>query len=245
MECEKERIIQVSISKITDSQSRRRRGGPTLRRNLLVSHILNNVLTKADAAYQEYRTTVEIDMEVETWESDDSPCEKPKVFRECSGGWIAKGNRQEPSLSLNPISESTELSKVCYAGTEPKRQDIASLSDICRDVEVNDDNCSNEESTQVKEARVTGIKRPRYANEPCDNHVVCTKRVKFDSSSEPTNSSCDFHEQMDISGLVSVFSSSFGGLSGLSGGAKSTFEPFQCLDPISPIAAFPQTVEAF
>lgn len=245
MECEKERIIQVSISKITDSQSRRRRGGPTLRRNLLVSHILNNVLNKADAAYQEYRTTVEIDMEVETWESDESPCEKPKALRECSGGWLSKGSRQESAYSLNPIGESTELSPVYYSETEPKRQDIASLSDTCCDVEVNADNCSNEENTQIKETRITGIKRPRYANEPCDYHVVCTKRVKFDSSSEPTNSSCDFHEQMDISGLVSVFSSSFGGLSGLSGGVKPTFEPFQCLDPISPIASFPQTVEAF
>lgn len=245
MECEKERIIQVSISKITDSQSRRRRGGPTLRRNLFVSHILNNVLTKADVAYQEYRTTAEIDMEVESWEPDDMPCEKPKALTECAGGSIVKGNRQESSHSLCSVGESTELPKLCCPKTTPARQEIVT-NDICRDAQVSGTNCSiNEESSQIHDARVTGIKRPRYGNEPCDCHVVCNKRVRFDSSTETANSACDFHEPMDISGLVSVFSSSFGGLSGLSASSKPSFEPFQCLDSISPIAAFPQTVEAF
>lgn len=237
MQCEKERIIQVSLSKITDS--RRRRGGPTLRRNLLVSNVLNNVLTKVDAAYQEYRTTVEIDMEVETWDQDE---QKPKALRESesTGGSIATGNRIESPHSLCSVGESTELSRVCSAENEPISQDKA-INDTYSDSPVRESNCSKIERT----TRVTSNKRPRYANEPCDYHVVCSKRFRFESSTENGNSGCDFHEPMDISSLVSVFSSSFAGLSGLTGTSNSTFEPFQCLDSISPIAAFPQTVEAF
>ena len=183
MQCEKERIIQVSLTKITDS--RRRRGGPTLRRNLLVSHVLNNVLTKADTAYQEYRTTVEIDMEVETWDQDE---QKPKVLREneSTGGSIATptGNRTESPHSLCSVGNSTELSRVCFVENGPVSEDKA-VKDICSDSRVKESDCSkNERTPQIHETPVTSNKRPRYANEPCDYHVVCSKRFRFESSTE-------------------------------------------------------------
>jgi len=245
MQCEKERIIQVSLSKITDF--RRRRGGPALRRNLLVSHVLNNVLTKNDAAYQEYRTNVEIDMEVEMWDQDE---QKPKALRESisatsTGGSITTGNRTESPNSLFSADETKELSKptVCSIENAFTTRDKV-RNKTCSDSAERDSNCKKSKRTpQHKETRVTGKKRSLYANEPCDNHVVCSKRSKYETSSEDENCSCDFPEPMDISSLVNVFSSSFAGLSGLSSRTSNTsYKPFHSF---SPITSFPQTVEAF
>lgn len=242
MQCEKERIIQVSLSKITDS--RRRRGGLALRRNLLVSHVLNNVLTKTDAAYHEYRTTVEIDMEVETWDQDEQQALRESHSTTCTGASITTGNRTESPNTLCSVDETKGVSKPTVCSSKNSVfTDSKIINNTCSDMAVRDSKSNRTERTsQCKQlqSRVTGNKRSLYANDPCDNHVVCNKRLKYESSKEDENSCSDFPEPMDISSLVNVFSSSFAGLSSRTSNAK--YEPFHS---ISSIASFPQTVEAF
>lgn len=248
MDCEATRIIQVSLSKITDS--RRRRGGPVLRRNLLVSHVLNNVLTSTDSAYCTYRSKVEIDMDIDAMDNEVLPFDKSKMTPDIPGGSVEAGNATHTMRSAaNSNERVTEMEQSVPTNV---RKDNVEVVDIKKAVK-GDKERGKERKTLVK--CVTGSKRARseYGNEPCDSHAVQNKRLKTESENEPSIVELNYQEPMDISGLVNVFSSSFSGLSTIpraTSSIGSNLDSFQYLNtPVQPVGgvfSWSQTVvEAF
>lgn len=247
MDCEATRIIQVSLSKITDS--RRRRGGPVLRRNLLVSHVLNNVLTSTDSAYCTYRSKVEIDMDVDTVDNEAVPFDKSKMTPDIPGGSVEAGNATHTMRSAAKSNERvTEMEQSVPRIVRKGNVEVADIEKTVR----GDNMCGIERKTEVK--CVTGSKRARseYGNEPCDSHAVENKRLKTESGNEPSVKELNYQEPMDISGLASVFSSSFSGLSTIpraTSSIASNLDSFQCLSQVQPVGgvfSWSQTVvEAF
>ena len=246
MDCEATRIIQVSLSKITDS--RRCRGGPLLRRNLLVSHVLNNVLTSTDSAYCTYRTKVDIDMDIDAMENELVPFEKSKVSRDNPGGSVDAGNATHTTPSAAKSNERvTEMDESTPKKVRKESTEVADINKTVKSV------CEHgkEKKTEVK--CVTGLKRARsYGNEPCDSHAVQNKRFKTESDTESSITELNYQEPMDISGLVNVFSSSFSGLSSIprsTSSLGSNLDSFQYITPVQPVGGvfgWSQTVvEAF
>lgn len=250
MDCEATRIIQVSLSKITDS--RRRRGGPVLRRNLLVSHVLNNVLTSTDSAYCEYRTKMEIDMDIDAMDNEVVPFGKSKMTPDMPGGSVEAGNATHTVRSAAKSNERvTEMEQSVPAIVRKGNVEVVDIEKAVK----GDNERGKEKKTEVK--CVTGSKRARseYGNEPCDSHAVepnQNKRLKTESESESSVRELNYQEPMDISGLVNVFSSSFSGLSSIpraTSSIGSNLDSFQYLAPVQPVGGafgWPQTVvEAF
>ena len=229
MDSTTERIIQVSLSKITDS--RRRRGGPTLRRNLLVSHILNSVLTASNPAYATYRNTVDIDVELDNADTESLALDKPKVTRtvDCDAS-LGTGNGQE-CVGHSPVSANGRTSK---AGVEITQQRLGESEKAAESDHV--------EAGRVDSRNVCGVKRPRteYANDVCDKHAVTNKRCRSESCPE-RRTDLEKQEPMDISGLISVFSGGFGGLSS----PASDSSPPPLSRPSYSFNSWSQTVEAF
>lgn len=246
MDCEATRIIQVSLSKITDS--RRCRGGPLLRRNLLVSHVLNNVLTSTDSAYCTYRTKVEIDMDIDGMENELVPFDKSKMTPDIPGGSVDAGNATHTVRSA--AKSNDRVTEMEQSAPKNVKKDSMEVLDIEKTVKGGHGH-GKEKKTEVK--CVTGSKRSRcYGNEPCDSHAVQNKRFKTESDNESTLTELSYQEPMDISGLVNVFSSSFSGLSSIpraTSSLGSNLDSFQYISPVQPVGGvfgWPQTiVEAF
>lgn len=247
MDCEATRIIQVSLSKITDS--RRRRGGPVLRRNLLVSHVLNNVLTSTDSAYCTYRTKVEIDMDIDAVDNEVVPFDKTKMTPDIPGGSVESGNATHTVRSAAKSNERvTDMEQSVPSNVRKGNVEVVDIEKAVK----RDNERGKEKKTEVK--CVTGSKRARseYGNEPCDSHAVQNKRLKTESESESSVRELNYQEPMDITGLVNVFSSSFSGLSSIpraTSSIGSNLDSFQYLGPVQPVGGvfgWPQTVvEAF
>lgn len=247
MDCEATRILQVSLSKITDS--RRRRGGPVLRRNLLVSHVLNNVLTSTDSAYCTYRSKVEIDMDIDAVDNEVVPFEKSKITPNNPGGSDAGNARHAVRSAVKSNERVTEMEQSVPTKI---RKDNVEVVDIEKAVK-GDNERGKDRKTELK--RVAGSKRARsseYGNEPCDSHAVDNKRLKTERN-EPAKTEPTYQEPMDISGLVNVFSSSFSGLSSIpraTSSLGSNLDSFQYLtprvQPVGGVFGWSQTVvEAF
>lgn len=247
MDCEATRIIQVSLSKITDS--RRCRGGPLLRRNLLVSHVLNNVLTSTDSAYCTYRSKVEVDMDIDAMENELVPFDKSKATPGIRGGSVDTGNTTHTVRSAAKSNERvTEIGQSVLGNA---RKESMEVLDIDRSKKVRFQHGKEKKSG---DKCVTGSKRARsYVNEPCDGHEVQNKRFKTETDIESSITEFNHQEPMDISGLVNVFSSSFSGLCNLSSTTSSLgpsrMDSFQRITPVQPVRGvfgWPQTVvEAF
>ena len=76
MDCEAERILQISMQKLTDAHQRRCLG-PSLRRNLLVSRALNNVLSSTELSY--YRMEYKIDVDIDGVKNGLLPFDPSKI----------------------------------------------------------------------------------------------------------------------------------------------------------------------
>ena len=245
MDCEATRILQVSMSKITDS--RRCRGGPLLRRNLLVSHVLNNVLTATDSAYCTYRTKVEVDMDIDGVENELVPFDKSKMTPGLMGGSVNTGNTTHTVSSAAKSNESTtEIEHIA-----PKSATKQSREAVCIGKSVKGDQKTGREK-KPGDKYVTGSKRARpYVNEPCESHAVQNKRFKTETAIDSSVMELGYQEPMDVSGLVNVFNSSFSGLSNIprTSSLGSNLETFQCIAPVRPVRGvfgWSQTVvEAF
>ena len=246
MDCEATRIIQVSLSKITDS--RRCRGGPLLRRNLLVSHVLNNVLTSTDSAYCTYRTKVEIDMDIDAMENELVPLDKSKMTGDKAGGSVNTGNATHTVRSAAKSNERvTELEQSVRKNARKEIMEVVDTDKTVKGVR------RHGKAKKSGDKYVTGSKRARsYVNEPCDSHAVQNKRFKTETDKESPIPELSYQEPMDISGLVNVFSSSFSGLSNIARTPSSlgtNLDSFQCITPVQPVRGvfgWPQTVvEAF
>lgn len=247
MDCEATRILQVSLSKITDS--RRRRGGPVLRRNLLVSHVLNNVLTSTDSAYCTYRSKVEIDMDIDAVENELVPFDKSKMTPNNPAGPDAGNARHTVRSAAKSNEKVTEMEQSVPRKGRKESVELMNLEKAL----IGDKECEKVRKTELK--RVTGSKRLRssaYGNEPCDSHAVDNKRLKTERNELPKTEP-SHQEPMDISGLVNVFSSSFSGLSSIpraTPSLKSSLDSFQYISPpvqsVGGVFGWSQTiVEAF
>lgn len=223
MEKETERIIQVSISKITDC--RRRRGGLMLRRSLLVSNVLNNAITTSETSYRNYRTPKELDLDCDGIEQETICVDRPNSLRDDTAG--GSGNAHEFTNTSNNVQDSKVLcertivdNQVVNTQTTKEKDHITCITNTLQ---------SNKES--LVKAESVGLKRPRshYANEPCEKHAVKRKRCR---TMEKKCMDSENIEPMDVSGLVNVFSSSLSGLSGFSTSSTSndTFI-FSCINP--------------
>ena len=63
MDCEAVRIVQISLQKLTDERQRHYLSS-SLRRNLLISRVLDNVLSSTELAYCAYRTDYELHVDI-------------------------------------------------------------------------------------------------------------------------------------------------------------------------------------
>lgn len=230
MDCEATRILHVSLSKITDS--RRFRGGPLLRRNLLVSHVLNNVLTSTDAAYCKYRSKVETDMDIDGVENELVPFDKSKMNTRLLGGSLDTGNTTHTASSeINSNERTTEIKPITAKNVRTNCKEYVGIEKTMK----GDNNDAKEKKSGDK--CMTGSKRARpHVNEPCDSHAVQHKRFKTETPSESSVTEVSYQEPMDISGLVNVFNSSFSGLASIPNtplGAK--LESFQCISTVQPV----------
>ncbi|XP_031555059.1 uncharacterized protein LOC116291964 [Actinia tenebrosa] len=239
MEREMERIIQVSLTKITDC--RRRRGGPMLRRSLLVSNVLNNALTSSETSYGHYRTPKDGDVDCDGLEQESVCLERPVLLRDDTGG---SGNAHELRNSTNNMD-----SKVLCERTADNQVTNMNISKEVNPKVLHSSalaNCSsgNKESKAVK--------RPRshYANDTCENHAVTRKRCRTEQNTTERNTlDAENIEPMDVSGLVNVFSNSLSGLSGFSSKSSNDSFIFSCITPpVNGVYSQPswqQTVAAF
>ena len=78
MDCEAERSLQISMQKLTGAHQRRCLG-PSLRRNLLVSRVLNNVLSSTELSYCAYRTEYKIDVDIDGVKNELLPFDSSKI----------------------------------------------------------------------------------------------------------------------------------------------------------------------
>ena len=78
MDCEAERILQISMQKLTDAHQRRCLG-PSLRRNLLVPRVLNSVLSSTELSYCAYRTEYKIDVDIDGVKNELLPFDPSKI----------------------------------------------------------------------------------------------------------------------------------------------------------------------
>ena len=78
MYCEAERILQISMRKLTDVHQRLCLGS-SLRRNLLVSRVLNNVLSSTELSYCVYRTEYKIDADIDGMKNELLPFDLSKI----------------------------------------------------------------------------------------------------------------------------------------------------------------------
>jgi len=240
MEKEAERIIQVSLTKITDC--RRRRGGPMLRRSLLVSNVLNNAITTSDVSYRNYRTSKELDFDCDGLEQDTMCVDRPNLLRDDRAG--GSGNTNDSRYTSNNVQDSKVL---CERTVEVNQVTNTKEKDIKPCVANTHTNNLQTIKECSERAGSVGLKRPRslYANEPCEKHAVSRKRCR---TMEKSSIDSENIEPMDVSVLVNVFSSSLTGLSGFSTSSTSneTFI-FSCIDPPSnsSYSLWQQTVAAF
>lgn len=245
MEKETERIIQVSLSKISDS--RRRRGGPLLRRSLLVSNILNSAITTSEISYRNYRTPKEFDLDCDVLEQEAICVDRPNSLRDDAGG---SGNSHE---FRNTSNNNAQDGKVLCERTVIENQVVNTSTTKEKDHKTSVTNSSPNSLSSNKESTVksvtVGLKRPRsqYVNEPCEKHAVTRKRCR---TMEKNSKDSENIEPMDVSVLVNVFSTSLSGLSGFSTNSTSseTFI-FSCINsPVNSGYSLPKwqhTVAAF
>jgi len=240
-----ERIIQVSLSKITDC--RRRRGGPMLRRSLLVSNVLNNAITTSETSYKNYRTPKEVDVDCDGLEQESMCVDRPISLRDDAGG---SGNTHE---FRNTSNNNVHDSKVLCERTVVQNQLVNTNITKEKDHKTSISNNITKSLPSIKESHgktvSVGLKRPRsqYANETCEKHAVTRKRCRTTEKNSIDNENI---EPMDVSGLVNVFSTSLSGLSGFSA-TRTTSDTFifSCINPPVnsgySVPAWQQTVAAF
>lgn len=241
MERQMERIIQVSLTKITDC--RRRRGGPMLRRSLLVSNVLNNALTSSETSYGHYRTPEDGDVDCDGLEQQSMCLDRPVLLRDDTGG---SGNAHELRNSTNNMSDS----KVLCERTVDNQVTNTNTSKEVNPKVLNSSAITNCSPSGSKESKA--VKRPRshYANDTCEKHAVTRKRCRTEQNTTERNSSdAENIEPMDESGLVNVFSSSLSGLSGFSSKSSNDTFIFSCITPPVnggySLPSWQQTVAAF
>ena len=89
MDCEAERILQISLRKLTDVHQRQCLGS-SLRRNLLVSRALDNLLFSTELSYCAYRTDYELEVDIDRIQNERE--RKGKDKKRVKG---STGGRQE------------------------------------------------------------------------------------------------------------------------------------------------------
>ena len=78
MDCEAERILQILVWKLTDVRQRQCLGS-SLRRNLLVSRALDNVLSSTELSYCAYRTDYELEVDIDRVQNERLSLKPSKV----------------------------------------------------------------------------------------------------------------------------------------------------------------------
>ena len=78
MDCEAERILQISLRKLTDVRQRQCLGS-SLRRNLLVSRALDNVLSSTELSYCAYRTDYELEVDIDRVQNERLSLKPSKI----------------------------------------------------------------------------------------------------------------------------------------------------------------------
>jgi len=188
-------------------------------------------------------------MDIDTVDNEVVPFDKSKMTPDIPGGSVEAGNATHTMRSAAKSNE--RVTEMEQSVPRIARKGNGKVADIEKTVR-GDNMCGIERKTEVK--CVTGSKRARseYGNEPCDSHAVENKRLKTESENEASVKELNYQEPMDISGLVSVFSSSFPGLSTIpraTSSIASNLDSFQCLSQVQPVGgvfSWSQTVvEAF
>ena len=85
MDCEAVRILQISLQKLTDERQRHYLSS-SLWRNLLISRVLDNVLSSTELAYCAYRTDYELDADIDGVKNELLAFNPSKIRQNQRGG---------------------------------------------------------------------------------------------------------------------------------------------------------------
>ena len=116
MDCEAERILQISLWKLTDVRQRQCLGS-SLRRNLLVSRALDSVLSSTELSYCAYRTDYELEVDIDSVFKTIENQTKSK--RNCmDNGGEGKGQEKGKEGKGQETSEGLDTRKTRRCGTK-------------------------------------------------------------------------------------------------------------------------------
>ena len=116
MDCEAERILQISLRKLTDVRQRQCLGS-SLRRNLLLARALDNVLSSTELSYCAYRTDYELEVDIERVQKELLSFKPSKIRQNQRGtAWTTpvkgkdkKRGRQEEDVARNKQFKSERV----------------------------------------------------------------------------------------------------------------------------------------
>lgn len=244
VDVDSQRIMAVSIGKI--QASRGQRGGPTLRKSLLISTILHKARTSMMMenfqAMMDSQRSQEVPQSQECPEtSEDHSQMEPEapipVTVSCSA-WSTGPPEPEPEEDFsedydkeNPAPVYTALTTVASPPQSPL--------DVLREKDVNSDPSYDPSCAKCSKRRFSDAQLP-CSESDSENNNMC-KRQRLESSQEDTEyeqscqyssqeySSCMQTDQNPISSLVSRFNS---GLSGFLGGVTGC-ENESCASTVS------------
>ena len=116
MDCEAERILQISLRKLTDVRQRQCLGS-SLRRNLLVSRALDNVLSSTELSYCAYRTDYELEVDIDRVQNERLSL-KPSKIRQDQRGTAWTTEVKEKDRKGQETSEGLDTRKTRRCGTK-------------------------------------------------------------------------------------------------------------------------------
>lgn len=242
MEYDVDKIVEISLAKMKGKTvTSRRRDGNSLRRNLLVSHLLNSaVFNSSKNPELQYRNHVEIDIDIDVdimdqavGKNDGKSCSKCgrdgfEVEFTDTGSTICELCVENPAKEIPTSEQTIELS------VEITPKDIEET-----------EKAPKPSSPKLQNKRRCDVEETHYSHEvPCKRQR--TELELLENSRESVKTA--FPETKDISALVSVFHNGFSGLSTLCESASATgfgIFNYDYVDRVEQCSSYQRTIVAF
>jgi len=230
-----DRIVEISLAKMKGKTvTSRRRDGNSLRRNLLVSHLLNSAaLTSNNHPELQYRNHVEIEIDVDIMDQ--------AVARE-SSSTCSKCGRDGPDVDF--VETGSVICELCTENTTkeiPRDEQTIQVSGEVESKPIGKsvDNLSPSSGTSLSKRKCDVEESHANHEVPCKRQRTDLELVKTPRETQETSLS----ETKDITALVTVFHNGFSGLSTLCENAKTS--GYGIFNPVEQCNPYHRTIVAF